>query len=91
MPAVTMLPFGRAVLRRAAVLRDDMKAPTHRHRKRGSSYRVTAARVEVQTDRPIVEGDTLTIYVGEDGKCWARLDSEFNDGRFIDLEEERMW
>lgn len=91
MPAVTMLPFGRAVLRRAAVLRDDLKEPTHRHRKRGSLHRITAVRVEVQTDRPIVEGDTLTIYVGEDGKKWARLDSEFNDGRFIDLAEGREW
>lgn len=91
MPYVTILPVGRTVLRRAAARGIDLMEPTHRHRARGSLYRVTAVRVEVQTSRPIVEGDTLTVYVGEDGKMWARLDSEFNDGRFVDLDEEREW
>lgn len=56
--------------------------PTHRHIKRGSTYTVERHGAEVQTSRPIVEGDTITVYVGTDCKAWARLDEEFNDGRF---------
>jgi len=91
MPYITILPAGRTVLRHAVARQIDLDEPTHRHRARGTLYRIDAVRVEVQTSRPIVEGDTLTVYVGEDGKKWARLDSEFNDGRFVDLEEDRAW
>lgn len=53
-----------------------------RHVKSRGIYARVRYGVEVQTSRPIVEGDTLTIYVGKGGKVWARLDEEFDDGRF---------
>lgn len=70
--------------------------PTHRHKKRGSTYRVIGeaeAQVSkggwkfptkdgIQYVRPIQDGDRITIYQGEDGKLWARFTDEFNDGRF---------
>lgn len=59
---------------------------THCHIKRGSTYTVERQGAEVQTSRPIVEGDMITVYVGTDGKAWARLDEEFNDGRFEVIE-----
>lgn len=58
--------------------------PTHRHIKRGSTYRVLGeARVQVSHDfRPLREDDRLTVYQAEDGTLWARFVDEFNDGRF---------
>lgn len=49
--------------------------PTHRHINRGSSYKRVFEKVEVQTSRPIVEGDELTVYRSKEGKVWARLDA----------------
>lgn len=37
---------------------------------------------EVQSSRPIKEGDVLTIYLDMYGKLWARPVEEFHDGRF---------
>jgi hypothetical protein len=56
-----------------------------RHLTRGSDYDVVREEVSVQTARPIHEGDVLTVYVEPDGKGWARLKDEFNDGRFETL------
>lgn len=58
--------------------------PTHRHIKRGSTYRVLGeARVQVAHDfRTLREDDRLTVYQGEDRQLWARFTDEFNDGRF---------
>lgn len=61
-------------------------APRWRHVKRGSTY-TEAGRGEVQTSRPIVEGDKLVAYRGEDGRWWFRLPEEFDDGRFVKLSE----
>jgi hypothetical protein len=58
---------------------------SHRHVKRESMYSRVFASVEVQTSRPIVEGDMLTVYKSANGKVWARLDEEFGDGRFEDI------
>jgi hypothetical protein len=58
---------------------------TARHLKRGSDYDVMREDVSVQAARPIHEGDVLTVYVEPDGKGWARLKDEFNDGRFETL------
>lgn len=62
--------------------------PTHRHVKRGSTYRVVGeARVQVAHDfRSLREDDRLTVYQGEDGQLWARFTDEFNDGRFVAID-----
>ena len=53
-----------------------------RHVQRGTEY-AEVARAELQDATGwVVEGCTLVIYRGKDGKCWARKDSEFEDGRF---------
>lgn len=60
--------------------------PTHLHLKRGSSYQyVTVA--DVQTSRPIVEGDQLVIYKNAENDATARLVEEFTDGRFKLIDE----
>jgi hypothetical protein len=56
-----------------------------RHLKRGSDYDVMREEVSVQAARAIHEGDVLTVYVEPEGKGWARLKDEFNDGRFETL------
>jgi hypothetical protein len=60
--------------------------PTHRHVNRGTDYEVIG-HAELQSACPVdpTEGDELVIYRGEDGKLWARVDHEFNDGRFKPL------
>jgi hypothetical protein len=56
--------------------------PTHRHRKRGTYYRVNGRSVLQSSGGPIAEGTELTHYVGRDGDSWSRPTAEFNDGRF---------
>ena len=51
------------------------------HHKRGTLYALVGV-AKVQAARPIVEGDMLTIYMGQDGFLHARLADEFDDGRF---------
>lgn len=52
-----------------------------RHKKRGTFY-VHLGVAKLQTTNPIQEGEELVVYRDEDGKLWARPQSEFNDGRF---------
>lgn len=54
------------------------------HVSRNSDYKSLGV-ASVQTSTPIVEGDSVMVYVGEDGKLWVRPESEFNDGRFQKL------
>lgn len=61
---------------------------THKHLKRGSFYHEVATG-SVQSSRPIIEGDRLTIYLAEDGTWWLRPVDEFNDGRFEKLKPDR--
>src|ERR1044072_7176753 len=56
--------------------------PTYRHKKRGTYYTLIG-QAEVQSSRPIVEGDILTVYLAVvDESLWTRPVEEFNDGRF---------
>lgn len=56
------------------------------HVKRQTHYwEQCRAKVQAAT-RPIEEGDTVIIYVGNDGEFHARRDEEFEDGRFITLD-----
>jgi hypothetical protein len=53
-----------------------------RHKKRGTVYEVVGlAELQSSTGRP-EDGSFLVLYKGEDGKLWAREQSEFQDGRF---------
>jgi hypothetical protein len=56
-----------------------------RHLKRGSEYDVMNESVSVQCTEAIREGDILCFYVEENGKGWARPQTEFNDGRFTNI------
>lgn len=56
-----------------------------RHKVRGTIY-TEIGRAELQMSRDLVEGATLVIYRGEDGKLWARQEDEFEDGRFVAIE-----
>ncbi len=54
--------------------------PTHRHKKRGSTYQVVAeGKLQVDGD---LDNESVVIYRGEDGEHWVRPAYEFNDGRF---------
>ncbi len=55
-----------------------------RHRARGTTYQRLGG-AEVQSGRPIKEGDVLTVYLDADGKLWVRPVEEFHDGRFEKL------
>jgi len=59
---------------------------TWRHVKRGSTYReIGRAKLQAATIQPR-EGNTLVVYHGDDGQLWARLSSEFEDGRFEEIQ-----
>lgn len=52
------------------------------HVKRGTRYEIfNEAELQISTRQP-VDGDTLVIYLGANGKLYARLREEFHDGRF---------
>lgn len=56
--------------------------PTHRHKKRGSTYRVIAEGRLQTGNGHLVDMHPMTIYQGEDGAFWVRAAHEFHDGRF---------
>jgi hypothetical protein len=58
--------------------------PTHRHKKRGSTYRVVGEG-RIQCDMALKDMAYVTIYQGEKGDLWARPTLEFEDGRFEPL------
>jgi hypothetical protein len=59
--------------------------PTHRHIKRGTTYRVIG-NGSLQTNSALYDGQALVIYEGESGELWARPGAEFHDGRFEKIE-----
>jgi hypothetical protein len=62
-------------------------APTWRHKKRGSTYRI-AGQGSLQTDKPLEDMADLIAYVGIDGKMWFRTPEEFYDGRFERMSDD---
>ncbi len=59
-----------------------------RHVKRGTTYHVLDV-ARMQTSGPISDMQDVVIYRSEDdGTIWVRPASEFNDGRFIDLDND---
>ena len=74
-----------AEMLKEALGRDEYFVPTHRHLKRGTTYRVLGeARAQCST-RPIVDGEMLVLYRGEDGVASVRVRDEFEDGRFEEI------
>jgi len=58
-----------------------------RHRTRGTLYQeIARAELQASDSRHPKEGDCLVVYIGTDGRAWARWAPEFEDGRFEKLE-----
>ena len=55
--------------------------PTHRHVKRGTTYRVIGP-ATLQAGVPPWDGEPMVVYKDERGIGWVRPEAEFNDGRF---------
>lgn len=56
-----------------------------RHVKRGTIY-TEVVRAELQIAAiDVVEGSSMVVYRGEDGKLWVREETEFEDGRFEEI------
>lgn len=53
-----------------------------RHKKRGTVYE-EIGRAELQMSQDmLVDGSSMVVYRGDDGKLWVRWEEEFEDGRF---------
>lgn len=59
-----------------------------RHKKRGTEYQIIG-HGKIQTDVPLKDYDEVVIYVAENGSLWIRPVSEFMDGRFENVENEK--
>ncbi len=63
-------------------------APRWRHKIRRSEYtEIARGMLQVATNDPTV-GDTIVAYRGTDGRVWFREVREFEDGRFVRVDEE---
>ena len=56
-----------------------------RHVKRGTIYTVLFEGQLQWSNQPQLEDTIMTVYKSESGKIWIRPSSEFNDGRFKEL------
>jgi len=57
--------------------------PTHRHKKRGSTYQVIGTASVQSADFSCLGDESVaTVYQDENGRLWVRAFDEFNDGRF---------
>lgn len=56
--------------------------PTHRHKKRGSTYRVLSKHATLQINDDNLDMMPMTIYQAQDMSIWVRPTHEFEDGRF---------
>jgi len=67
---------------------NDLKAGSHwRHSARGSTYRIVAMADVQASTRPLVDGDAVVLYQGDEtGDYHVRLPAEFLDGRFEQLD-----
>lgn len=63
----------------------DARRARWRHIGRGTDY-TEIGRAELQRADPahrLDEGTVMVLYLGEDGRLWARSAPEFTDGRFV--------
>jgi hypothetical protein len=56
--------------------------PTHRHKKRGTSYEVLGEAILHAKEYALHDGAQVIVYRGEDGQLWVRPKGQFLDGRF---------
>lgn len=64
------------------------KVKFYRHKKRGSRYAEIADGIlQVEEGTILIDGDVLKAYVDDEGRVWFRELSEFNDGRFEELDD----
>jgi hypothetical protein len=64
-------------------------APRWRHLARGTTYTELGRGKLQASTRPVVEGDEIVAYRGDDGAWWFRERGEFEDGRFERMGEKR--
>lgn len=87
-PGANVEAFRKAVEAALEQVKDKMPARvgrTYRHLKRGTSYRVVGeALLQISTEQ-LKDGDSVTVYQGEDGKLFVRGTDEFHDGRFEEV------
>ena len=60
---------------------------TWMHARRETQYQDMVV-AEVQASRPVLEGESVVVYVSREGKPYARPSNEFLDGRFVPIEDE---
>lgn len=41
----------------------------------------------IQSEEPLRDMEAVVIYRGADGNLWARREDEFNDGRFVPIQQ----
>lgn len=78
------------IVRKEIIVTDNPETTTlgriWRHLKRGTVY-VEIGRAELQMSQDmLVDGSSMVVYRGDDGKLWVRREEEFEDGRFEEVQ-----